>query len=561
MACVATRNQDSAVHRRDFQSDVAVEDDLQLPTICTMAGKAHIIAEVCITATRFPLTLLQKPAPTEQDLLRRFDATVKDVLSHGLTSVHDAGLKPVSLEFFTRQAAAGNLPFRIYGMRYFNENDPYWGNLSEPIINAGDGRLNARSVKIFADGALRSGGAAVRISLAVFVFFLMSLSSTSRIMINPTRRDMCVDPKVLTDVVPKCLRDGWQVNIHAIGDYTNGVVLDTFEAALKDVDITALRPRLEHAQILTQTDLERVRKLGVTDYPRAGNGSLKPPHRVDFKFEPYNVPATEITKLGLFPSSTGGLGDVWKCSWSRRSQDSEVAVKLARVPQANDTELVNRTSKRIHREAHVWITLEHENILTFNGVVDGFGPLPALVSLWMGNGSLDDYLKRGCVLSKADKPRMGRTMAAGLKYCASKFFSVSGSDMLTDLSVHDKEVVHSDLICTNVLMSADGRFHLADSGLSMILSEAQNSTFSSCHPGNVRWMAPEMLAIPEQGEVAKPTKAADVYLYGCIMLQLFCGRAPYFWLTQANHVIAARMAGTELFVNSLTSKTYTRSIR
>lgn len=51
-------------------------------------------------------------------------------------------------------------------------------------------------------------------------------------------------------------------NIHAIGDYANGVVLDTFEAALKDVDVTALRPRLEHAQILTQSDLERVGKLG-----------------------------------------------------------------------------------------------------------------------------------------------------------------------------------------------------------------------------------------------------------------------------------------------------------
>lgn len=136
-----------------------------------------------------------------------------------------------------------------------------------------------------------------------------------------------------------------------------------------------------------------------------GNGSPKPPHRVDFKIEPYNIPATEITKLGLFPIGTGGLGDVWKCSWSRRSQDSEVAVKSVRVPQANDTELVNRTSKRIRREAYVWITLVHENILTFNGVVDGFGPLPTLVSSWMDNGSLDDYLKRGRVPSKADKIR------------------------------------------------------------------------------------------------------------------------------------------------------------
>ncbi|KAG1799065.1 kinase-like domain-containing protein [Suillus variegatus] len=251
---------------------------------------------------------------------------------------------------------------------------------------------------------------------------------------------------------------------------------------------------------------------------------------VDFKIKPDNIPTTEVTKLELFPGRTGGLGDIWKCSWSRpQVGSSKVAVKSVRVPQADDAKLVKKTSKRIRREAYVWITLEHENILTFIGVVDGFGPLPALVSPWMENGSLDDYLKRGRVPSKADKLRMLRQMAAGLKY------------------LHEKDVVHGDLTCTNVLISADGRLHLADFGLSTILSEAQNSTFSSCHPGNVRWMAPEMLAIPEEGGVVVPTKAADVYSYGCIMLQLFCGRAPYLWLMQANHVIAARLKGTEPF--------------
>jgi hypothetical protein len=63
-------------------------------------------------------------------------------------------------------------------MTYFDENGEYWGNKSKPIIDDGNGRLGARSVKIFADGmhliylsthlsyiptgALRSGGAAVR---------------------------------------------------------------------------------------------------------------------------------------------------------------------------------------------------------------------------------------------------------------------------------------------------------------------------------------------------------------------------------------------------------------
>jgi serine/threonine protein kinase len=80
--------------------------------------------------------------------------------------------------------------------------------------------------------------------------------------------------------------------------------------------------------------------------------------------------------------------------------------------------------------------------------------------------------------------------------------------------------MHLNKLQTNILMSDDKKIYLADFGLSMILSESQNSTFNSCHAGNVRWMAPEMLAMPEQGGVTMPTKAADVYSYGCIMLQV-----------------------------------------
>lgn len=97
---------------------------------------------------------------------------------------------------------------------------------------------------------------------------------------------MRIAPEVLSEVIPKFLRDGWQVvgkflftllglllmfrcatlfscqNVHAIGDRANGLVLDAFEAALKDANVTALRPRLEHAQILAKKDIARFGDLG-----------------------------------------------------------------------------------------------------------------------------------------------------------------------------------------------------------------------------------------------------------------------------------------------------------
>ncbi|KAG2070504.1 kinase-like protein [Suillus decipiens] len=215
------------------------------------------------------------------------------------------------------------------------------------------------------------------------------------------------------------------------------------------------------------------------------------------------------------------------CSWSRQSEvgTCKVAVQSVRVPQTNDIELVNRTSKNSSRG----LCLDHLGARKYSHVEWCYRWLwttPCISFSVDGKWIAYSRLKQGYISSKAVKLRM---IAAGLKH------------------LHDKEVVHGDLTCTNVLISADGRLHLADFDLSMIFSESQNSTFNPCHQGNVRWMAPEILDIPEPGEVVMPTKAADVYSYGCIMLQLFFGNEPYRWLTQVYHIIVARVAGTEPF--------------
>jgi serine/threonine protein kinase len=61
--------------------------------------------------------------------------------------------------------------------------------------------------------------------------------------------------------------------------------------------------------------------------------------------------------------------------------------------------------QRIRREAYIWITLSHDHILPFLGITmrDDFGRLPALVSPWMENRSLGDYLKQLPQLSDCRK--------------------------------------------------------------------------------------------------------------------------------------------------------------
>jgi len=74
-------------------------------------------------------------------------------------------------------------------------------------------------------------------------------------------------PEALSGLVKQFWQDGWQVNIHCIGDNANKVVLDIYEDILEGAEgsanVTEWRPRIEHAQIMQVSDIERAGKLGV----------------------------------------------------------------------------------------------------------------------------------------------------------------------------------------------------------------------------------------------------------------------------------------------------------
>ncbi|KAF8883070.1 amidohydrolase family-domain-containing protein [Gymnopilus junonius] len=200
--------------------------------------------------------LITRAPLTDEEMEQRFQRTVKEALAVGLTSLHDAGLQPDSLAFFKRQAERRRLPIRIYGMTYFDEEGPYWGDKNEAFMSPTKDRLSSRSVKIFADGALRSG------------LYEPYADNPS------TRGVMRISAELLNTVIPRFLRmAGKLYNVHAIGDRANAIVLDAFELALKGVNVTSSRPRLEHAQIMKKEDMRRLGELGVI-------ASIQPTHAI-----------------------------------------------------------------------------------------------------------------------------------------------------------------------------------------------------------------------------------------------------------------------------------------
>jgi len=168
--------------------------------------------------------------------------------SLGLTAVHDAGVTAAQLQVYQRLAAAGSLPIRVYAMLEGSEPDllEQWYDTG-PDTEISD-HLVVRCVKLYADGALGSRGAAL----------LEPYSD------DPENRGLLLTPPdELRRIYRSATRHGFQVATHAIGDRANRIVLDTVEEVLTPEERQQLRPRIEHAQVLHPDDLPRFHALGV----------------------------------------------------------------------------------------------------------------------------------------------------------------------------------------------------------------------------------------------------------------------------------------------------------
>ena len=156
---------------------------------------------------------------------------------YGLTTVDDAGLNRDVLELIDSLHKTEDLKIRVYGMISNNEeNLAYY--LDKGITQTD--KLTIRSVKVYADGALGSRGAALKKP------YSDAKNSTGLFLTTPEE---------IERLAYLLAEKGFQMNTHAIGDAANQVVLDAYEKAL------AISPdprwRVEHAQVVEKQDLEK----------------------------------------------------------------------------------------------------------------------------------------------------------------------------------------------------------------------------------------------------------------------------------------------------------------
>jgi len=191
-------------------------------------------------------------AAVEQALSLGMQAAVR----HGLTGVHDAGVDLNTLRAYQRLAERKQLPLRITAFAA-GDGDALESLCRDGLYQHPSGRLKMRTVKLYADGALGSRGAAL----------LQDYSDD-----HGNRGLLRMSPEAMARAIAKAKRCGVQVATHAIGDRGNREVLDLYAQALgADADKRDHRWRIEHAQILAPQDLPRLAALHVI-------ASMQPTH-------------------------------------------------------------------------------------------------------------------------------------------------------------------------------------------------------------------------------------------------------------------------------------------
>ena len=160
--------------------------------------------------------------------------------------------------------------------------------------------------------------------------------------------------------------------------------------------------------------------------------------------------------------------------------------------------------QRFQDEARRAILLQHPNIAKVYVVGEDHGQWYVASELCEGFSLLDMIRMRGCLDLDAATPLLTQ-IASALDY------------------VHQAGIVNLDLKPSNVVVRADGRATLIESGLWRALRTPQSSSRPATNPvvGTPEYMAPELL----RGEPER--ESVDLYALGVLAYQLLVGRLPF----------------------------------
>ena len=192
--------------------------------------------------------------------------------------------------------------------------------------------------------------------------------------------------------------------------------------------------------------------------------------------------------------AAGGMGDVWRASYSVLGRD--VAVKVMRANAAEDATF----AARFRDEARHSAGMSHQNIATVYDYGEDDGTAYLVMELVEGE-PLSALIARGPMAP----PEVRR---------------IVGQAALALAAAHSAGVVHRDVKPANILVTPDGRVKLTDFGIARAVDSASHT-----RTGEVLG-TPQYLS-PEQALGRQATGASDLYALGIITQEMLTGRKPF----------------------------------
>ena len=176
------------------------------------------------------------PEFSREQKVNAYQAAQELCFENGLTTVTEAGLSKENIYLLDSLQKSDLLKIRVYAMI---ENDR---KSIDHFMDSGihkTAQLNVRSVKIYADGALGSRGAALK-----------SDYSDQK----GHRGSLLLSKDSLKQIASLLAKNSFQLNTHAIGDVANQMVLEAYNEVLDSIEDP--RWRIEHAQVMSREDFQ-----------------------------------------------------------------------------------------------------------------------------------------------------------------------------------------------------------------------------------------------------------------------------------------------------------------
>lgn len=173
------------------------------------------------------------------------EARARDLLSLGITTVHDPGVTPAAHAAYRQLHAEGRLPISVLMMPHdemllMQSDNHVYHCLEGPVTGTGDEWLRVGPIKLFADGATQE--------TIAFSFKIGGKTITSGAYRNDFEEGLL-----------EATRRGFRVCVHSCGNATTDAVLDAFDRAACHAPIGfEMRPRLEHLFLLNVAQIKRL---------------------------------------------------------------------------------------------------------------------------------------------------------------------------------------------------------------------------------------------------------------------------------------------------------------